>query len=513
MGANRRCLGLPGRQVLAAAALCIVVAVSALAETLQGRVVEDHSGQAVVAARVRVLRLGETRLAADLDTDSSGRFQADVPAGDYRLSFSKPNYVDTELRLVVPQAGSAFDFPVRLVRHAVITGRVTDAQSRAVRGAFVLAMRRPVGGERLQPSRPVQTDERGEYRLHGLGPGEYAVAVSLAAFRTGVGAGAWLYPTNSQPTFFAIAGGEEYRGVDFAFLAPSLHAVSGTVDAPEAATGYAVSLAAVDQPALQVATAVTDKGGGFAFEGIPPGSYHLFASGPVRGYGGRQAMLASEPLFGRARVEIVGGDRTGLSIALRPGRSARFLLRPEPGMAKGCPAKAMLSLAPLEDWGASTEKRLQVTTDQALMAADLAPGRYEASVMNLGDACFPDGAVAIDLADGDASEAIVVPIAGAGSIRGRLLTGAADPTAFAVVLVAPGATGSMPPLQVAFPGEDARFTFTGLRPGDYRIAAQPAAHSATRWVADLSRMFEIEVPAGAPTDVDLPVAGANQKSP
>ena len=75
--------------------------------------------------------------------------------------------------------------------------------------------------------------------------------------------------------------------------------------------------------------AQTDPDGSFHLEGIPPGSYQLFASGPVRGYGGRGALLDADPRFGQVRVEVGGQDVEGLTIEVDEGRSTTFLLDAE----------------------------------------------------------------------------------------------------------------------------------------------------------------------------------------
>jgi protocatechuate 3,4-dioxygenase beta subunit len=60
---------------------------------------------------------------------------------------------------------------------------------------------------------------------------------------------------------------------------------------------------------------------------------------------------------------------------------------------------------------------------------------------------------------------------------------------------------------LAFTDEQGHFEFAGLRPGRYRIAAQPAAGPAkARWVADFAHMMEIDVPGGVPTELELPVS-------
>lgn len=99
-----------------------------------------------------------------------------------------------------------------------------------------------------------------------------------------------------------------------------------------------------------------------------------------------------------------------------------------------------------------------------------------------------------------------VELASAGSIRGVLHAGTAPAKDFSVVLLDGGA-GNDAQAQLAFPDAQGRFAFQGLHPGRYRIAAQAAAEATqSRWIADVSRMAEIEVAGDAPTDVDLPVA-------
>jgi hypothetical protein len=70
-------------------------------------------------------------------------------------------------------------------------------------------------------------------------------------------------------------------------------------------------------------------------------------------------------------------------------------------------------------------------------------------------------------------------------------------------------------IQAAHSDSEGRFSFTGLRPGKYRIGAQllsdrPAgrggAAGSNRWSAE--KMTEIDLPGGAVTDVDLPVGTA-----
>ena len=99
------------------------------------------------------------------------------------------------------------------------------------------------------------------------------------------------YPSNTNPESFTISGGEELRAVNFTLGWPSVNSVSGRVEIPDSGGRLFCSLVSLDQPSLSVAAVQTDSAGSFRLEGIPPGSYHLFASDPVRGCGGQGDLL------------------------------------------------------------------------------------------------------------------------------------------------------------------------------------------------------------------------------
>ena len=496
--------------------LIAVLLVPLVCAAFEGRVLEDHSADPLASARIRVRRTGAAGLVADLDTDSRGRFRAPgLPSGDYRLEVSKPNYAGATLPVHVSgDSDSPTAVTIRLVRLGVITGLVRDVENKPIRGAFVFPTAQVADGITVRDRKGAQTDERGEYRLHGLAPGTYGLAVSLAGFMSGVGTGAMLYPSNANPESFTVSGGEEYRAVDFTVGALSANSVSGRVSVPESGGRHSVSLVPVEQPSLSVAAAQTDPDGSFRLEGIPPGSYQLFASGPVRGYGGRGALLDAEPLFGQMRVEMGGQDVAGLAIEVAEGRSATFLLDAEEPLPPGtCPATARLRLLSLEDRASHSMRGLiQLSFGQEQQATNLAPSRYSLSLTNLGERCFMTAHPILDLREGNDPGVVRILLTPAGAIEGRLLTGDASPSDFVVVLIGSESSAASPaakpqPVQVAFPDPQARFAFSGLRPGTYRIVAQPATDEPkTRWLADWKTMFEIEVLGGSPTEVELPVA-------
>ena len=484
------------------------------APDFEGRVVEDSSNLPLASAELRVHKSGMRELAADLDTDRDGRFRAPgLPAGEYTIDVSKPNYVTANFRMRTPAAA----VNVRLVRYGVIAGQAVDSQGQPLQGRVLapggrtagsariaVLVKSPAGAE-LRQFRETTLQEGGRFRIYDLPPGEYAIGLWYAGLSAG--SGMQLYPDTAHPRFFTIAGGEEYRDVTFSVLGGATYQVAGKVDLPKTGVTFQLALGLPEQPALPIAQTLTEPDGTFRFDKIPSGSYDLFVAGPTRGYGAFDSVLVPEPLFARTRVQVAAQSVEGLSVAMTSGRSLALVLR-APGSAapvEGCPRNATVTLTPLEPWGSMLVATSPVAFGEEQTLRNLAPGRYDVTAAGLGAACYQVHSLVVDLS-GDVAGPVAVEIAAAGSIRGQLRAGAAHPTDFAVVLLDAAATYGAP-VQIAYPDSAGRFTFDGLRPGRYRIGARSAAESShARWVADFAQMTEIDIPGGASTDLELPVA-------
>jgi hypothetical protein len=230
------------------------------AEGLAGRIVQDHSGVPVASADVKLHQPGVRLLAADMETDSEGRFRAEgLAAGEYRLEISKAGYVSATLPLRIA-AGETARPSLRLVRCGAISGRVTNAAGQALPRASVAAMSRAGGALQavLVIGARATVDDGGRYRLFNLPPGEYVVAASYGASVDAVGSmgvvpplgntgsGALLYRDSARPEVFTITGGEEFRNIDFTVIPGTMFSVSGKVEAPEGP--FWLTLTPVDRP-------------------------------------------------------------------------------------------------------------------------------------------------------------------------------------------------------------------------------------------------------------------------
>jgi hypothetical protein len=484
------------------------------AQGFDARVIEDSSGNPLASAELRFHKAGLRELAADLDSDREGIVRTTgLAPGDYTLEVMKPNYVTTSLKVRVPIAGLV----VRMLRYGIISGAVTDQQGqpvpgtihapygRAIGGTRVAVLMKSEGSEQLKSVREVPLED-GRYRVHDLPPGQYALGVWYDGLKDG--SGVQLYPDNARPRFFNISGGEEIDHIDFLIVPRGSYRVAGKVQVPKKGDQYALALGLPDQPALPVAQALTEGEGAFHFDKIPIGTYDLFVGGPSRGYGARTTLLGPEPMYARMRIQVTGQNIEGLDIPLTEPRSLAVSLKARGGGAlpEGCPQSAPVYAEALDPWGlvfpGSGSAQVAFGKEQTLKG--LAPGLFRVSLRELGNSCYLVNSPAVDLS-GEAAGPVALEVAPAGSIRGTLRAGSASPKDFAVVLLDSGASADAPS-QLAFPDDQGRFTFGGLHPGRYRIAAQPAAAAKSRWVPDVSRMTEIDIQAGSPTDLDLPVA-------
>jgi hypothetical protein len=479
------------------------------AAELDVQILEDHTGNPLASVSVHVGKPGAQRLIADIETDTAGRFHiGDLYTGEYRIELSKPNYQPLALTVYLPDNSAQLTRIFRLVRGSSIAGQATDAQGKPIEAAHVYAV--PKSGSTVKSHQfQTVTDNNGKYRLFNLSPGEYEVALAwgqrggISEALPGLGTGVIRYPGDPRPTTFTISGGEQYQA-NFVIAPYMLSSIGGRLDRElKASEGdFTVALISRYFPGIALAMTQTKPDGSFRFDGIPGCDCEIVASGPSRAYGGEGAILDDKPLYGRIRF-IVGGQKVeNLVIPMKEGQSLAFRL--SPSASNACPASAQLTLSSSrEDWGAALSRTLELTaTNQTL--DHLAPAQYQASVEVPDHSCYVDP-ITIDLIPGDddtLGRGYSFELKPGGRIQGQLPAGAAASDYLVVLNDADSA-------QVAVPDRNGAFHFDGLRPGKYRIAAEPsAAGNQVRWISEQSHMTEVTVRAGAASTVEIAVPEA-----
>jgi hypothetical protein len=166
--------------------------------TVSGQVLTAVEGSPLKSSRVALVQegAGSHPQGFAADTDSDGRFEIKkVVPGQYRFMVSHAGYVSQQYKskgmgsgavLTLTPGQEVSDGLFRLVRAAVVTGRVVDESGDPMARVTVTALRKLTAEEKedwgpqaskqqMTGSSAAMTDDRGEYRIFGLKPGEYYV--------------------------------------------------------------------------------------------------------------------------------------------------------------------------------------------------------------------------------------------------------------------------------------------------------------------------------------------------
>jgi Carboxypeptidase regulatory-like domain len=323
------------------------VAVPAGTARLSGVVRTDDTSAAPLRGAVVTLTGDGLPSGRGAITDDEGRFSFErLPSGRYTLSATKAPFITTAYGarrpgqpgtpIVVAAGQDLKDVALRLPRGAVITGRIVDAATGApVADLPVMAARVDAlstsSGPGFEPPR-VATDDRGQYRLFGLAPGDYVViATPSGAIQGGVigaradadvdallaslsqrqrtpgaapapaseplvpppptyGFGAVYYPgvaAAADATPVRVAAGEERTGIDLILTLVRTAAIEGQVAGDAGGRLPAVRLILTAQgpsyvpPSALVAApqlaSPPGPDGRFQYVNVPPGRYTITA--------------------------------------------------------------------------------------------------------------------------------------------------------------------------------------------------------------------------------------------
>jgi hypothetical protein len=341
-------------------------------------------------------RVAVDSVSATAMTDSNGRFTfLGVPLGSYRVVAERNGFLPSEYGQRSPNGtgipvllvgSKTVVLEIRLTEAGIIAGQVGDEFGEPMPDRRVTAYHYEYtdGRSMLTPSATTQTNDKGEYRLTQLEPGEYLISILAQSDREGstvnlsqvqakanspaarpatsgtgvatiVGPGTsvadalgglpFFYPNtfdSEAATPVHVKPGVEIAGIRFTVKPARLANLKGRLaGAPQQrlfvqrpATGAGptfspirVTLVRTADSSLQdfaVATNV-DESGEFDLKGVPPGSYILSS----------RMGEANQPLEGRTRVDVANADVSNIVVELRPGIEVRGRISFRSGLPVG----------------------------------------------------------------------------------------------------------------------------------------------------------------------------------
>ena len=432
------------------------------------------------------------------------------------------------------EAVTKIDFA--LVRGGVITGRITDAEGHPIIGERVNVIVKG-SDENSNPTAAMldsrnRTDDRGIYRVYGLGPGSYKVSVGQAASASAVsvmGMGGSKYQKTFYPgvqdqlkaTLIEIKEGSEVTNVDISVGKPgSGFSVAGRVinaDTNQPVGNVYIGHSAVDasnqqEGQMNFTGNQTDSNGKFKLEGLQPGHYALFTFSV-----GQDNSTYSEP----ALFEISDSDVSGVEIKLRRGAiiSGVAVLENNSDPA----AAALLQTANLIAFsqskgsiGAPSYARSQIAADGSFRFVGLAPGKARVQIQ--GFPIQPKGLIlvrtelegveqpeGIELTAGASVTGVRLVFAyGTGSIRGEVKVEGTLPEATTLLLNVRSASGENKGLN-RFVEVDARnrFVLENVPPGSYELTLRATTAEGKNATTIQSVKQNVTVSNGAEAHVTI----------
>jgi len=266
---------------------------------------------------------------------TAGQFTI-LPLAKAYVVASGSSYKEASQSVNVAEGEAITKIDFVLVRGGVVTGRITDPEGHPLIGERVsIALKDSTPDPNAQfafGSNRYQTDDRGIYRIYGLGPGSYRVSVGQAssaggaASIMGLGGSQYLktfYPgveDESRATILEIKEGTEIANVDITVNKPGKgFAVSGRVidaDSGAPAASVYVGHSAIDESNQQVggmnfSGTQTDANGKFRVEGLRPGRYAIYT---LPGAPQDNSTYSEQVTF-----EVADSDVSGIEINLRRG--------------------------------------------------------------------------------------------------------------------------------------------------------------------------------------------------
>ena len=393
--------------------------------TVSGRVISAAEGTPLRSAQVGLIEANQPKhpLVYATTTDNEGHFEIkQVQAARYEFLASHTGYLeqryqakggasDEGVTLSLTSGQTVDDALFQLTRAGVITGKVVDDAGEPMVGANVAVLHKP-SDEELEDAGPLrrkveltmvsagQTDDRGEYRIFNIKPGEYYVKAANTAERWGIGGmtesvvdwrlkeelGSLFAPIYypgvlqlDQAQAITLSAGEEAQA-DFAMRKIKMVEVAGRVIGPDGGPASRVyvrlSQAGVEDWGGALGAGV-DSNGEFSVKGVTPGSYIISAA------------MHEKDKYYNTRQKIEVGEAKIDSLVLTLGTGATIHGRMRTAIGAPLPStRSMVNLVSVVDEGATGFGGAEVNKDGTFELSGVADGTYAVMASAGGEGWF-----------------------------------------------------------------------------------------------------------------------------
>jgi hypothetical protein len=463
-----------------------------------------HGTLRPLRALVELLPLDAPAVPRRVRADEQGRFQfTDLAANRYRVTARCEGFVALEFGqrqppepgtpVEVKDGGAMTHADFVLPRMSAVEGVLRDEFGEPAPDVEVQVARVmfAAGAQRLMPvSTPRSTrstDDRGQFRIHGLPPGDYYLLALSGPFTTAsqtAGFAMTFYPGTTSATearAVHLDPGEDAVGLTFQ-LVPSRDAtLSGIVvdpaGQPTVGSLNLLQLQGGDVRAIIQARVRTEADGAFVFRNVPWGNYVLQGSGGTQGFVSLRINVAQpamtnimlrlkSPGSGRGRIEFEG------DAPLPPVNRVRVQPRPVnfvDGPVGGGPAPYTVN----NDWTFEVTRQLSLAR---LLVEAPPPWRVKRVLFEGKDVTD----TALDFLGRDLDGFVVTMSSRQTSVSGAVADGEKPALDCLVIMFAEdSARWTFPSrfMGAARPNQQGQFVIDGLPPGGYLALALPTAQS------------------------------------